>query len=416
LDGKRILVLGGSPRESIDGVRHYANQGRDQAHGFRVAHALTSLGAIVTFITTKSTSPDPALTGQIDTVQGRKITSTKDVVAAYADQNLEHHDAVLQLANIPSIVPLKQSDHKLKVKSPAGECVSLEITGNIDVVAQLQDLFPTATITGYNNQQQWVSAGDEALALRICAVVDQHLERGLASMVMPSIPSSSASSELKGRKAIVTSGPTVEPINHTGDVITNFSSGRQGHAVAEALADMGAEVVLVSGPTVLMGPSAENIRTINVRSAREMHAVVLQELPADVFVGVAAVADFSMQSPLTVSLPEEEVHTLHMRQNPDILQAVGTHPSHRPSVVVGFAAETHDVLNYARAKLERKGADFICANQVGDMMVNRSSTLNAITFVTPFGHEELQEIPKLQVGKAIGSKIAQLLKQKACGP
>jgi phosphopantothenoylcysteine synthetase/decarboxylase len=416
LDGKRILVLGGSPREIIDGVRHYANKGRDQAHGVRVVHALTSLGAKVTFITTKSTSPAPAFDGQIDTVESRKITSTKDLIAACVKQNPKHHDAVLQLANIPSIAPLKQSDQKLKVKSPAGGGVSLEITGNIDILAQLQGLFPAATIAGYNNQQHWVSMGHEGLAQRIRAVADQYQERGHTRMEMPLVRSVAATRELKGRKAIVTSGPTVEPINHTGDVITNFSSGRQGHAVAEALADMGAVVVLVSGPTALMGPSAENIRTINIRSAREMHDVVLQELPADIFVGVAAVADFSMQSLLTVPLTEDETYTLHMRQNPDILQAVGTHLSQRPSVVVGFAAETHDVLNYARAKLERKGADFICANQVGDVMANRSSNLNAITFVTHFGHEELQEIPKLQVGKAIGSKIAQLLKQKACGP
>ncbi|TLX16092.1 phosphopantothenoylcysteine decarboxylase [Rhizobium sp. MHM7A] len=411
-EGKHLLVIGGSPREVIDGVRHYLNQGRDQGHGARTAAALVAFGAKVTFITAKSPSL-PIVQGLeiIERVHGHTIISTQDLIAACVQQAAEDYDAVVQLANIPAFVPAQRSDHKLKVKNQVEEVVSLDVIGNIGVVAQLQSLFPRSTVVGYDNRQQWVCVGDGELSQSVRAVADQH--QCEESYRRNESRSSAAGNELKGRKVIITSGPTVEPLTDAGDVITNFSSGRQGHAVAEALACMGAEVVLVSGQTNLAVPACESIRTIDVGSAQEMHDAVISELPADIFVGVAAVADFGLPHPVTLSLKEGEAHTLQLRQNPDILQAVGTHPSQRPSVVVGFAAETHDLLLYARDKLKRKGADFICANQVGDLMANRSSSTNSITFVTLSGHEEWQEIPKIQVGEAIGRKIAQLLDEKS---
>jgi phosphopantothenoylcysteine decarboxylase/phosphopantothenate--cysteine ligase len=139
-----------------------------------------------------------------------------------------------------------------------------------------------------------------------------------------------------------------------------------------------------------------------------MHDAVISELPADIFVGVAAVGDFRPLAPLNLSLLEGEAYTLQLRQNPDILQAVGTHKSLRPQVVVGFAAETNDLLTYARSKLERKGADLICANQVGDTMAKRRSSMNVVTFVTRDGHEEMPELSKLQVGEAIGRWVGQM--------
>lgn len=411
---KCILVLGGSPREVIDGVRHYANRGRDQSHGARTANALVALGATVTFITVKSSSAHLPYSGRIiDTVDGRKIASAKDLLAACALQSSEAYDAVVQLASIASIVPAQPSDHKLKVKGHASELVSLEVVGNVDVATSIRSLFPGTRVVGYDNRQQWFGGGDDALEQTIREVADgcaiPEPSRQISHLIQSGVPENKT---LKGRKAIVTSGPTAEPITASGDVITNFSSGRQGHAVAEGLALLGAEVVLVSGPTSLCAPAHEKVRTINVSSAEDMYQAVIAELPADVFVGVAAVADFTMQSTLERSPEEAEALTLQLRQNPDILRTVGTHASLRPSVVVGFAAETHDVLEYARDKLNRKGADFICANQVGNAMASRSSGVNAITFVMPSGHEGFPEVPKLEAGKMIGAKIAQLLTQK----
>lgn len=413
-EAKRILVLGGSPREVIDGVRHYVNLGRDQTHGAHTAQALLSLGAKVTLITAKSPLL-PVSSGLtiIDAIAGRKIVSTEDLLAACTEQPSAHYDLVVQLANIPTIVPAQQSDRKLKVKNLIAGTVPLEVLGNVDVVEELRRLFPESVVVGYNNRHQWVSVGDGALSQNMRGLADQARGEAFKRPSRPITLPSVLKSELKGRKVIITSGPTDELLTNAGDAITNFSSGRQGHAVAEALACMGAEVVLVSGPTDLARPACESIRTIDAGSAQEMHDAVISELPADVFVGVAAVADFGLPHPVTFSLKEGEAGTLQLRQNPDILQAVGTHPSQRPSVVVGFAAETHDLLKYARDKLKRKGADFICANQVGDLMAKRSSSMNSITFVTISGDEELQEIPKIQVGEAIGRKIVQLLAEKS---
>jgi phosphopantothenoylcysteine synthetase/decarboxylase len=411
-EAKRFLVVCGGPHEDVDGVRHYQNKGRDTGHGTRVAAALMELGAQVTLISANAPSL-PVMPGLeiIEKVHGRKIISTQDLIAACVQQAAEDYDAVVQLANIPGFIPAQRSGQKLKVKNQSEEIVSLDVIGNADVMAQVRSLFFRSAVIGYDNRQQWVCVDDSELSRRIRVVADQH--RYERSHRPSERHWSAVGQELKGLRVIVTSGPTVEAITEGGDAISNFSSGRQGHAVAEALACMGADVVLVSGPTHLVAPDWQGIHTVNVGSAQEMYDAVISELPADIFVGVAAVADFGLQVPVALSLAEGETHTLRLKQNPDILQAVGTHHSLRPSVVVGFAAETHDLLEYALGKLERKGADIICANQVGDEMVERSSSMNSITFVTRSGHEELPEISKLKVGEAIGQKIAQLLAQKS---
>jgi phosphopantothenoylcysteine synthetase/decarboxylase len=413
LRGKCVLVLGGSPREAIDGVRHYANRGLDQAHGALTANTLAALGATVTLVTAGATSLGSPNGVQIIGVnRGSKITSTKDLLDACEQLTSEHFDAVLQLASIPAIVPAQRSDHKLKVKDRPRAILELGVRGNVDFEPTLRRLFPKAEVSGYDSHQRWFGPTDCEISKAIRAVVEQYQDQGPKSAIQLSSRSSALARELEGWTAIVTSGPTVESITDSGDVITNFSSGRQGHAIAEALATMGAKVVLVSGPTHLTVAADNNIRVIDVVSAQEMHDAVFSELPADIFVGVAAVGDFSVLHPYSRHLKEGECHTLQLRQNPDILRSVGTHPTHRPSVVVGFAAETQDILRYARDKLDRKGADFICANLVGDAMIKRSSALNDVTIVSRSGYDELREIPKTQVGEVIGRKISELLNQK----
>jgi phosphopantothenoylcysteine synthetase/decarboxylase len=411
--GKRILVVGGSPRESIDGVRHYANHKRDPSHGAQAADALVALGASVTFVSVNSSSVNlPTGSVNFDSVDGRKIASTKDLLAACAKHNTESYDAVVQLANISSIIPIKQSEHKLKVKTQESDLVALDVEGNVEVIMRLRWMFPHSAVLGYDNRQKWFEVGEPALVHGIRAVVNDLPGKPVSRREPVGHSVERIGKSLAGRKVVITSGPTAEPINVFGDVITNFSSGRQGHAVAEALAGMGADVVLVSGPSSLGAPACENIRTIHVYSAEQMHQAVMAELPADVFVGVAAVADFAMPQPLEIPIKEGEFRTLELHQNPDILRSIGTHASLRPAVVVGFAAETHDVLEYARDKLHRKGADFICANQVGDVVSSRGSDVNAITLVTPSGDEGLPEGSKAEAGKMIGLKIADLLSRQ----
>ena len=172
---------------------------------------------------------------------------------------------------------------------------------------------------------------------------------------------------LAGLRAIVTAGPTVEAIDPVR-FLSNRSSGKQGYAIAQCLADAGADVVLVSGPTCLEAP--DSVTRIDVESARDMLAAVETSLPADVFVGVAAVADWR---PETTSRQKSEKsaagETLKLVENPDILRMVSQRKSERPRLVIGFAAQTHDVLDRARGKRARKGCDWLVANDVsGDVM------------------------------------------------
>jgi phosphopantothenoylcysteine decarboxylase/phosphopantothenate--cysteine ligase len=203
----------------------------------------------------------------------------------------------------------------------------------------------------------------------------------------------SSTGELAGRNIIITNGPTAEQLTTGGDVITNFSSGKQGRAIADALSDMGAKVMLVTGGT-----------------ARDMLGKTLAQLPADVFIGVAAVADFAIETPLDLQLKDGEPHALQLTQNPDILQTIGQHPTLRPKVVIGFAAETApqpQLLEYARKKLERKGADAICANRVS--AASPGSDVNQISWVSKNGAEPWEAMDKHAVGRAIGGKIVEML-------
>jgi len=412
LSGKKILVLGGSPKELIDPVRHYANHGRDEAHGAQVAEALAKLGAEVTLVTAKTHAKNSQQVKTISTIFNRSpIISSDALIHAAALEGLaQDFDAVVNLANIAAIRPKVFSDKKLKVKKETGSLRAMEVVGNLDVEQQLAKHFPKAkTIAGYNNQQQWFVRGDATLARTLQAISDQHKTTPIVPAIQKAPQIIPTSGKLAGRKIIITSGPTAEPVSATSDVITNFSSGKQGQAIADALAKMGALVTLVSGPTYLPDPAHPNIRIVHVDSALAMRDASIEALPADAFIGVAAVADFGMHQPPPLALKEGETHTLRLSQNPDILQAMGTHASRRPTVVVGFAAETHDLIHYAEGKLKKKGADFICANQVGDEMVKRGSNVNKITLVTRDGNEELPEMTKDQVGEAIGERIAMLL-------
>ncbi len=169
---------------------------------------------------------------------------------------------------------------------------------------------------------------------------------------------------LQGRRALVTSGPTREPIDPVR-YLSNHSSGKQGHAIAEALAAAGAEVTLVSGPVQLADPPGMHV--VHVESARDMRRACEAALPVDVAVFAAAVADWRPAETAGQKMKKggEGPPGLHLVENPDILHGVSTHPTARPRLVVGFAAETEQVEANALAKLARKGCDWILANDVG---------------------------------------------------
>jgi phosphopantothenoylcysteine decarboxylase/phosphopantothenate--cysteine ligase len=223
--------------------------------------------------------------------------------------------------------------------------------------------------------------------------------------VRPAREPSPAGDDLRGLRFVVSAGPTAEPLTRFGDVVSNFSSGLQGWEVACALADRGAAVRLVAGPTPLADPAHPGIETVRVSTAREMLDAVLASLPADCYVGVAAVADFAPAVPSFVAWRPDLTATLTLEQNPDILQTVGTHPTLRPRAVIGFAAETRDLEAYARGKLERKGADAIFGNLVGEAATARGSGRNHVLLVTADGAADMGETDKYAVGVMVGDFV-----------
>ncbi|MCO5081659.1 MAG: bifunctional phosphopantothenoylcysteine decarboxylase/phosphopantothenate--cysteine ligase CoaBC [Rhizobiaceae bacterium] len=216
---------------------------------------------------------------------------------------------------------------------------------------------------------------------------------------------------LAGKKVIVTSGPTHEPIDPVR-YIANRSSGKQGHAIAAALARFGADVRLVSGPVSIHDPAG--VKTVHVESAREMKDAVEQLLPADAGIFVAAVADWRTANEAGEKIKKvagEGPPSLKMIENPDILAGIGHHPK-RPYLVVGFAAETQDVLKNAEAKLKKKGADFIVANDVshdgsGGVM---GGDRNSVTIVSRDGIDQWADMTKEAVAERLAAMIAERLR------
>ncbi|MBB4166961.1 MULTISPECIES: bifunctional phosphopantothenoylcysteine decarboxylase/phosphopantothenate--cysteine ligase CoaBC [unclassified Rhizobium] len=214
---------------------------------------------------------------------------------------------------------------------------------------------------------------------------------------------------LTGRKAIVTSGPTHEPIDPVR-YIANRSSGRQGHAIAAALAALGADVTLVSGPVSI--PDPFGVKVVHVERADQMRDAVLAALPADVAVMVAAVADWRVASATDQKIkkhPGESIPTLALTENPDILKTVGHHTM-RPKLVIGFAAETQDVESNARAKLDRKGADIIVANDVSPATGIMGGVRNRVKIVSHSGIEQWPDLAKEEVATRLAAMIAERLK------
>jgi phosphopantothenoylcysteine decarboxylase / phosphopantothenate---cysteine ligase len=213
---------------------------------------------------------------------------------------------------------------------------------------------------------------------------------------------------LAGKKVIVTSGPTHEPIDPVR-YIANRSSGRQGHAIAAALAKLGADVTLVSGPVTI--PDPVGVKTVHVERAEEMLEAVTSRLPADIAVMVAAVADWRVASSAGQKIkkrPGEAPPPLLLTENPDILKTVGHHEK-RPKIVVGFAAETQDVEKNGRAKLERKGADLIVANDVSPETGIMGGTRNRVKIISAKGVDEWPDLDKDEVAERLAALIASKL-------
>ncbi len=206
-------------------------------------------------------------------------------------------------------------------------------------------------------------------------------------------------SALAGKHIIVTSGPTHEPIDPVR-FIANRSSGKQGFAIAQAALNAGADVTLISGPTYLAPP--EGVNLVNVGTAREMNQAVEAALPADVFIGCAAVADWRAANTASVKIKKiagARGPTLALVENPDILASLAKHKK-RPRLVIGFAAETGNLVEEAQEKLSRKGCDWILANDVSDGQVFGADD-NELYFVTSRNVEHWARASKAEIAEKL---------------
>jgi len=227
-----------------------------------------------------------------------------------------------------------------------------------------------------------------------------------------SLLSQEAALPLSGRKALVTSGPTHEPIDPVR-YIANRSSGKQGYAIAEALALCGAETTLISGPTNLSDPRGVN--TIRVETAREMLAACEAALPVDIAICAAAVADWRADHKSNQKIKKNGGATpsLDLVENPDILKSISGLKKGRPDLVVGFAAETENVIDYAKAKLKKKGCDWIVANDVSPGTGIMGGDRNTVHVIRKEGTESWAEMTKQEVGTALVKQVAQHFGAKA---
>lgn len=227
--------------------------------------------------------------------------------------------------------------------------------------------------------------------------------------IVAAVEAAIADGPLKGKHILVTSGPTHEPIDPVR-YIANRSSGAQGTAIARALSALGAEVTFVTGPADVARP--DGVRVVEVQTAREMLAAVQAALPADGAVFAAAVADWRMAEETTSKMKKDgkgSLPVLEFAENPDILATVSQMKKGRPDLVVGFAAETDDVVKNATAKRKRKGCDWIVANDVSPETGIMGGSENAVVVIKANGSEDWPRMGKDQVATRLAASIAEAL-------
>jgi phosphopantothenoylcysteine decarboxylase/phosphopantothenate--cysteine ligase len=245
--------------------------------------------------------------------------------------------------------------------------------------------------------------GRMAEPLEIVAAVEAALAEPTV-LPLPTSAPAAAGKSLAGKHVLVTSGPTYEPIDPVR-FIGNRSSGRQGHAIAAAAAAAGARVTLISGPVAIPDPPGAS--TIHVESAREMLAAAEKALPADIFIAAAAVADWRVAEIGAKKLKKgaSGAPSLKLVENPDILATIAQ-GARRPAIVVGFAAETENLLDHARLKLERKKCDLIIANDVGEGTGVFGGKTNIVHLVSRQGVESWPAMDKNEVAARLIRRLA----------
>ncbi len=216
---------------------------------------------------------------------------------------------------------------------------------------------------------------------------------------------------LAGYRAIVTSGPTFEPIDPVR-FLGNRASGKQGHAIARALSDMGAYVTLISGPTALADP--QGFKTIKVETAKQMLDACQSSLPADMLVCAAAVADWAPEdfAPSKIKKTSNNTLSISFKQNPDILKTLSTPSPTRPALVIGFAVETENLIENAKTKLAKKGCDWIVGNLISSDNPAFNVDDNQVCLVTSTGCDEWPKLSKDDLAKRLVTQIVKYIADK----
>ncbi len=397
LDQKRILlVIGGgiAAYKSLDLVR------RLRERGAQVRTILTKAGAeFITPLSAASLSGEKcftdlfSLTEEADIGHIRLSREADLVVVAPATADLMAKMAQGFANDLASTV-LVATDKRVLI-APAMNSYMWNHPATRRNLAQLiaDGVATVGPNQGEMAERNEMGRGRMAEPLEIVAAIEKLLAE------MP------ATDALKGRRMLVTSGPTREPIDPVR-YISNRSSGKQGHSVARAAAAAGAEVLLVSGPVEIPDPSG--VKTIHVETAAEMLSAAEAALPVDIAVCAAAVADWRVDAVANEKLKKQEgrIPSLSLVENPDVLATLARHSKKRPRLVIGFAAETENLLAHAREKLKRKGCDWIVANDVSPETGVFGGTHNQVHLVTANGVESWPSLSKEAVADGLVRKIA----------
>jgi len=397
LDGKRILlVIGGgiAAYKSLELIRRLRDRGA------RVRAILTAAGS--QFVTPLSVS----------SLSGDKIY--QDLFSLIDEAEMGH----IQLSRDADLLVVAPATADLMAKMASGRADDLASTALLATDKPVL-LAPAMNVRMWlNPATQRNLARLKADGVRIVGPNDGDMacgEFGAGRMAEPDeIVAAIAAAlvaphPLEGLAALVTAGPTLEPIDPVR-FISNRSSGKQGYAIAGALADLGARTTLVSGPTNLAGPRGVNL--VAVETAHEMLAACEKALPVDVAVCAAAVADWRVDHTANQKIKKSAggLPTLKLIENPDILHNLSTRQVARPRLVVGFAAETEKIVDHAEAKRRKKGCDWIVANDVSPATGVMGGEENTVHLVSVNGVETWPKLQKQEVARRLAAKIAAHLK------
>ena len=404
MTGKRILlIIGGgiAAYKSLDLIR------RLRERGARVRCILTKAGhAFVTPLSVGALCGERAFTdlfdpqSEFDVGHIRLARDTDLVIVAPATADLIAKMAGGHADDLASAVLL--ATQKTVLVAPAMNPAMWAHAATRRNVAQLEA--DGVRMVGPNTGE--MAESGEAGTGRMA----EPLEIADAALRILNASSTHSERPLAGKRLLITSGPTHEPIDPVR-YIANRSSGKQGHAIAAAAAQAGADVVLVSGPVHLPDPAA--VKTVHVTTAHEMMSAVKENLPADVAIFAAAVADWGIGEPGTQKIKKTTsgAPTLTLTENPDILATVARLKNGRPRLVIGFAAETEKVIDHAKEKLKRKGCDWIVANDVSPASGVMGGDRNTVHLVAAGGVESWPPQSKDDVARSLIARVADALKE-----